>query len=96
MISRPSPRRRTILNAIAAVGLISATGLAWGYFILEFGWAGALLGWWPAAVMGGGGILAVLQLSEIARGPSGYSHVRYEAGETRLTCLPRSPNIEVE
>jgi hypothetical protein len=44
--------------------LLAAFGAAWGYFIAAFGWSGALLGWWPGAVIGGGGALAVLQAVE--------------------------------
>ena len=34
--------------------LLSAFAAAWAYFIAAFGWPGAALGWWPAAVIGGG------------------------------------------
>lgn len=65
---RSLSRRSSTLNAFAAMSLLSGTGAAWGYFILQFGWAGALLGWWPAAVIGGGGVMAVQQLAQILRG----------------------------
>jgi hypothetical protein len=63
---RSLPHRSATLNAFAAMSLLSGAGVTWGYFILQFGWAGALLGWWPAAVIGGGGVLAVLQLLQVA------------------------------
>jgi hypothetical protein len=47
--------------------LLSAFVAAWGYFIATFGWPGALLGWWPAAVIGGGGALAVMNGIELVR-----------------------------
>lgn len=45
----------------------SGFAVAWGYFIATFGWAGALLGCWPAAVIGGGGALALLHAIELTR-----------------------------
>lgn len=68
---RSLPRRSAAINAFAAMSLLSGAGVAWGYFILHFGWAGALLGWWPAAVIGGGGVLAVHQLVQMASGDKG-------------------------
>lgn len=69
-VIRSLPRRSATINAFAAMSLLSGAGIAWGYFILQFGWAGALLGWWPAAVIGGGGVLAVQQLMQWCRGLS--------------------------
>ena len=45
----------------------SGFAVAWGYFIVTFGWAGVLLGCWPAAVIGGGGAFALLHAIEMAR-----------------------------
>ena len=63
--------RRSIVRRPAGLStpliFLSAFGAAWGYFIAAFGWPGVLLGWWPAAVIGVGGALAVLQGIELAR-----------------------------
>lgn len=45
----------------------SAFALAWSAFILRFGVPGVVLGWWPAALIGGGGALAIFQAVECAR-----------------------------
>ena len=66
----PTSRRSIALRpASLSTPLIflSAFGAAWGHFIAAFGWRGVLLGWWPAAVIGVGGALAVLQGIELAR-----------------------------
>lgn len=63
--SPPSPGWPRPARLLTPLMLLAASGAAWGYFIAAFGWSGALLGWWPAAVIGGGGALAALQAIEL-------------------------------
>ena len=44
-----------------------AAALAFAGFIALFGWSGALLALWPSLLIGAGGTLAVVQLSEMTR-----------------------------
>ena len=63
------PTARRLAAPSIPLTFLSAFGAAWGYFIAAFGWPGVLLGWWPAALIGGG-TLAVLQGIELARSPA--------------------------
>lgn len=58
------PRGRRLARRSSPLFLLSAFGAVWGYFIATFGWSGALLGWWPAVVIGGGGGFAILKAIE--------------------------------
>ena len=49
----------------AAMTMLAASASAWSVFIARFGWSGVWLGWWPAALIGGGGALAVLQSAQM-------------------------------
>lgn len=63
------PTARRLAGLSTPLTFLSAFGAAWGYFIAAFGWPGVLLGWWPAAVIGGG-TLAGLKGIELARSPA--------------------------
>ena len=54
--------------------MIVATALAWAGFIALFGWSGAVLSLWPSALIGAGGTLAIVQLSEMTR--ARFTHIR--------------------
>lgn len=59
------PAAPRLVKLLTPLLVLAASGGAWGYFIATFGWSGALLGWWPAAVIGGGGALAAIQVIEL-------------------------------
>jgi type IV secretion system protein VirB4 len=67
------------------LAVLAAFAAAWSYFITIFGWAIALVGWWPSAAIGGGGALAVLQASQLC------GLVRNRRGDLRRP-LQWSPN----
>lgn len=62
----PNPPPSGAPRALVTMIVLAASGLAWSVFIARFGWSGVLLGWWPAALIGGGGALAVLQSLQMA------------------------------
>lgn len=87
------PIARRLASLSTPLTFLSAFGAAGGYFITAFGWPGVLLGWWPAAVIGGGGTLAVLQGIELAKSPRLHSAGR-RGGASRIPPGPDRHAVE--